>query len=184
MIPAIGARSLKVARIYWEHDEPNDVEAIIVALRSMTQRDVPFICSHINCEDDFEEILDSISRLIPHTQTLDINVMTLGEKRDGMLAHFITYLPRFTDLVFLSMTLPSVTNMFFNWDKAVDAEDKITVQGLAEACMTLQACCLGYRRAWRKANGTWQSYPSTEFKTQAGLDWGEAPLDSHSFFRR
>ncbi|KAJ7675127.1 hypothetical protein B0H17DRAFT_1182984 [Mycena rosella] len=166
IVPGIEARCLEFARLDWEFgEEANDLEAIIVALKSMTHRDVPFICANDDCDDYFPEILASISRNIPYTKTLQMSMILLPQEhaRSEIISHFTNYLPRFTSLLFLSL------DVSFDCFGTNDAEDQISVQGLGDVCSTLVGCCLS-GNAWRKVSGTWEKYPLEEFMALAGID--------------
>jgi hypothetical protein len=49
-----------------------DIERTIVALGAMTRTDVPFTIYNEDCDSYFPEVLDSISRNIPHTRRLKL----------------------------------------------------------------------------------------------------------------
>jgi hypothetical protein len=75
VIPSIFARGLQEARISWEAGI-HELETNIVALAAMTGIDVPFACYSQYCDaySYSTEIMDSISRNIPSTRTLHLEV--------------------------------------------------------------------------------------------------------------
>lgn len=70
-LPQIVGRDLGEARLAWApKGRQQDVEKHMLALESLTSEDIPLVCSHDYCDDYFMEVLDSMTRNIPHTRTL------------------------------------------------------------------------------------------------------------------
>jgi hypothetical protein len=72
VIPSIITHGLRQAIIYWP--TRLDVETIVVAVKSMARGDMPFVFCNKYCDEDFPEIVDSISRNIPHTRALQLRL--------------------------------------------------------------------------------------------------------------
>ncbi|KAJ7468033.1 hypothetical protein FB451DRAFT_1257848 [Mycena latifolia] len=162
VIPVIATNSLKEARIYWMEDEPNDTEGIFLALRSMARTDIPFVCSNDACDDCFPEIVNFLSRNIPHTKTLHLQMHNIYADR-GKIDDLKEYLPRFAGLVFFwieSSVGPGA------WGP--EAEGPITHRDFVDACPSLEACCI-YFHAWRKVGGMWEVFPVENFKELSGI---------------
>ncbi|KAJ7100512.1 hypothetical protein C8R44DRAFT_888321 [Mycena epipterygia] len=100
---------LREARIQWSSSEVDDLENIVVALNSLTRHDIPFTCCSEDCDDavDTPQIMDSISKNIPHTKTLQLVCQNAYLDDDIEIADTIRRiresLPRFTSLVYLAM---------------------------------------------------------------------------------
>jgi hypothetical protein len=75
-VSSIVTKGLKEARLSWyfSAQETTNIEAIIVALKSMTRTDIPFVSRNENCNRQCTAVVDSISRNIPHTKTLGLHV--------------------------------------------------------------------------------------------------------------
>ncbi|KAJ7642860.1 hypothetical protein B0H17DRAFT_1339176 [Mycena rosella] len=172
MVPSINARALKKARIYWESlDEV--VERTFVAFKSMTCPDVPFVLSNVGGDNHFKEIVNSVSRNIPHTKTLQLFLSQLHIIHDDVIRDIEKCLPIFTGLTFLSIEYMSRHRTSYNPTAPTlhdEEEARIRVISLAAACSTLEACCL-HRYAWRKVAGVWEKYSLEDFKALAGISW-------------
>ncbi|KAJ7490809.1 hypothetical protein FB451DRAFT_1552412 [Mycena latifolia] len=148
-------------RLDWydcEGGVPSDVEKTIVALKSMTRTDVPFVCSIGIYTLQFAEIVDSISRNLPHTKTLCLTLSLPFQNAQGLTDQIMNCLPRFTGLVYLSLEgLPYYTL------RDTEKEDQQMAQAFGDVCPALEACRLN-RFAWRNANGTWEEYPVKDFE--------------------
>ncbi|KAJ7490841.1 hypothetical protein FB451DRAFT_1221228 [Mycena latifolia] len=161
VLPAIVTSSLKEARIYWVEYEPNDAEGTFHALKSMVRTDVPFVCSNDACDGSFSAIVDSLSRNIPHTKTLHLQMYNLyADCNRSKMDDLKKYLSRFTGLAFLwiESTLGSDA-----W-----GDGPMTVGDFSDACPSLEACCIELL-AWRKMNGTWDVFPPEDFKALCGI---------------
>ncbi|KAJ6548233.1 hypothetical protein DFH09DRAFT_1170037 [Mycena vulgaris] len=159
------ANRLKEATLDWDTLGTIDIEMVVRALRSMTHPDVPFVCSNYHCGNNFAEIVNSVSRNIPHTRTLCIRLLELPMPKHAVIGQFIDCLPRFPGLQFFALEAmyPRRKN-FWNTEEA----DKKAVEMLGDASPTLEACCLN-QCAWRKVNGGWEKYPVEDFMILAGL---------------
>ncbi|KAJ7619894.1 hypothetical protein B0H17DRAFT_1340776 [Mycena rosella] len=136
------------------------VENIFVGLKAMIPSDVPFICSNDICDKIFSAVVDSLSRNLPHTRTLQLCLYD-SPAWNEVIGHLKNCLPRFTGLAFLSVHNSSWVIPTRN------EEEEINVLG--DACSTLEVCRLD-RRAWRKVDGMWETYPLTDFDALAGLE--------------
>ncbi|KAJ7654310.1 hypothetical protein B0H17DRAFT_1214407 [Mycena rosella] len=128
----------------------SEIESTFVALKAMTASDIPFICSNDKCDKNLYAIVDSLSRNLPHTRTLQLHSFNLPPLNE-VIDHPKNCLPRFTGLAFLS-----VHN---SWHIPTRTEEEISV--LVDACPTLEACHL---------HGMWETYPLTDFDALAGLE--------------
>ncbi|KAJ7490811.1 hypothetical protein FB451DRAFT_1552416 [Mycena latifolia] len=170
LVPFIVAHNLHEARLDWydcEGDVPCDVEKTIIALRSMTRTDVPFVCSIDVYTLQFTEIVDSISRNLPHTKTLRLKLnLPFFNPQDPL----INCLPCFTHLAFLSLEcLPRLhNNKFIHTLRDTEEEDHQIAQAFGDVCPTLEACRLN-RSAWRNSNGMWEAFSKEEFKELSGI---------------
>ncbi|KAJ7732580.1 hypothetical protein DFH07DRAFT_990720 [Mycena maculata] len=142
---------------------PN-LQSLVVALKSLTHPDIPFVSSnhHSDKSNHLAEIVDSVSRNIPYTKTLHVDVFHLNDEKMEDLRN---YLPRFTGLVFLSFQWVDWTghNWHPTWANAAGV-----AQTLGDLCPTLEACLMD-RVAWRKMNEIWEPYPAADFWALSGL---------------
>ncbi|KAJ7500495.1 hypothetical protein B0H11DRAFT_2275746 [Mycena galericulata] len=150
----IVAGSLKEGKFNWNSRKTYDIEKTIVAVKTLTASDVPFVCSHYWCDEYFAEILESMSSNLPHMKSLQMHPYS----NDTDFAHVRNCLPRFTHLEILCIA----------GVKGPESEQLITVQGFANLCPTLEWCRLG-ERAWRKINQGWERYPLIDFMIFAGV---------------
>ncbi|KAJ6585652.1 hypothetical protein B0H19DRAFT_1110379 [Mycena capillaripes] len=155
VIPLIsGARDLEEVSLSWgDKQSGQDAEKIIRILKSMTRDDIPFICSNNHCYVFVVELLDSISRNLPQTKTLQMRAYRFDKE---ILAHLKNYLPRFASLLFLSVTT------YFDHTWLNDGEVRNIFHDIVDACPSLKACRFN-TYAWRKANATWEEYPAEDF---------------------
>ncbi|KAJ7100517.1 hypothetical protein C8R44DRAFT_353368 [Mycena epipterygia] len=160
---------LREARIEWSSSEIDDLENIIVSLNSLTRHDIPFTFCTEDCDDDVDalQIMDSISRNIPHTKTLRLACLVYfsyytHEEIANTSRHIRECLPRFTGLVYLGME--------GHWPLKNEAESQIEVKAWGDVCPTLEACSLD-DGAWRKVNGVWEQYSIEDFRVLAGITW-------------
>ncbi|KAF8155343.1 hypothetical protein K438DRAFT_1862636 [Mycena galopus ATCC 62051] len=159
---AIITTRLKEVRLTWEKFEP--VEPTFTALRSLTRSEIPFICS-IRCwHQHCEEIVESFSKHMPHTRTLQMSVAT-HQPPDVFLACFTRCLSSFTALECLSLC----TNFSDQQLNELQTEDRMRqIKGLGDECPTLQACRLSWN-ASRKVNGVWEKLSIGAFVEMAGI---------------
>ncbi|KAJ6585585.1 hypothetical protein B0H19DRAFT_424939 [Mycena capillaripes] len=170
LIPLVsGARDLNEVKLSWGRKHPaQDVENIARTLKAMTRDDVPFICSNDDCGDSFVDVLDSISRNLPYTRTLQMRGSGVNVSSETKLSHLKNCLPRFTGLLFLSVMITVVTE-----DTALPEEvTRRMAQDLGDVCPSLEACRFN-RYAWRKLNGMWERYPFDDFPGLAGISFPE-----------
>ncbi|KAJ7687645.1 hypothetical protein B0H17DRAFT_1180796 [Mycena rosella] len=161
IIPSIVAPRIKRVKMYWDDGGLDDVDTIFVALKAMVPSDVPLTCSTINCNKHlYSEVVDSLSRNLPYTRTLQLYLYD-SPAWNEVIGHLKNCLPRFTGLAFLSVHNSSWVIPTRN------EEEEINVLG--DACSTLEVCRLD-RRAWRKVDGMWETYPLTDFDALAGLE--------------
>ncbi|KAJ7490806.1 hypothetical protein FB451DRAFT_1221120 [Mycena latifolia] len=173
LVPFIVAHNLHEARLDWDHREggvPNEVEKTIVALKSMTHTNVPFVCSIEVFTLQFAEIVDSISRNLPHTKTFRLALYTSLRTPQEPTDQVMNCLPRFTGLVYLSLECwhRILDNKVIHTLRDTEEEDQQTVQAFGDVCPTLKACRLN-RVAWKNSNGTWKKYPEQDFREMAGI---------------
>ncbi|KAJ7490857.1 hypothetical protein FB451DRAFT_626723 [Mycena latifolia] len=157
-VPSIAASNLKEARLYWDVD---NIECTISALKSMTRPNEPFVCSNdVFAPIPFSDIVDSISKNIPHIKTLHLRLYQLHSLR-GTLDNLRTSLSRFTGLAYLSIEYVLTIDSQFLGD--TEAGEQLIVQGFGDVCPTLEACRF-YSRAWRKVDNTWELCHAENFK--------------------
>ncbi|KAJ7687267.1 hypothetical protein B0H17DRAFT_1136390 [Mycena rosella] len=163
IIPFIAALRLKRVKLYWDDDlDVGEIENTFVALKAMITSDVLFISSNANCDKNLSAVVDSLSRNLPHTRTLQL-LSFFSPPLTEVIGHLKNYLPRFTGLAFLSVQYEG----FQAKPSTGKEEEEINVLG--DVCPTLQACRL-HQRAWRKVDGMWETYPLTDFDALAGLE--------------
>ncbi|KAJ7490795.1 hypothetical protein FB451DRAFT_1221088 [Mycena latifolia] len=169
-VPFIIAHNLHKARLDWydcEGDVPCDVEKTIIALKSMTCTNVPFVYSIDVYTLQFAEIVDSISRNLPHTKTLRLKLnLSFRIPQD----HLMNCLPCLTRLAFLSLEcLPRFDgDKFIHTLRDTEEEDQQIARAFGDVCPTLEVCRLN-RSAWRNSNGTWEAFSEEEFKELFGI---------------
>ncbi|KAF8151257.1 hypothetical protein K438DRAFT_1865168 [Mycena galopus ATCC 62051] len=161
---AIMTAGLKEVRITFK-TRPEPVEAPFAILPSLTRSDVPFICS-IDCwAHHYEEIVDSVSRHMPHTGTLRIEVQTsISEPHSDTLPCFTKCLPRFLGLRFLSFAVSFKKFDFF------EKPEEYQIRTLGNICPTLQACRID-NVARKKVNEAWVKFTVDEFFALASISW-------------
>ncbi|KAJ7467475.1 hypothetical protein FB451DRAFT_393759 [Mycena latifolia] len=164
LVPSIFTGSLKNVGLDWfDIPAPNEVEKTFGALKSMARTDIPFICSNTTAGPSsgvfMPEILNSLSRNIPHTRTLQLEY---ANDDKVVIRCLMDCLPSFTGLAFLSL------ECWFPAHSGAQDEDLQTVQAFGEACSTLEGCRL-HKCAWRKVAGMWEKYPVEDFMVLAGI---------------
>ncbi|KAJ6548193.1 hypothetical protein DFH09DRAFT_1169966 [Mycena vulgaris] len=170
LLPSILASGLRKVTLDWDDwdDALNDVDTFVGAVKSMTRPDIPFVCSNIACDKNFAEIVNAISRDIPHTRTLSMRLLRFPTSSDELIGHAVHCFPRFTRLAFFSLELELMHNCRDLTFWTTEAEDRIRVQGLGDVYPTLEACCMN-QCAWRKLNGMWETYPLKDFMALSGI---------------
>ncbi|KAF7360115.1 hypothetical protein MVEN_00739900 [Mycena venus] len=161
-LPSITTAGLKEIRLIWFISDSVGT-TFVKELKSLTRSDISFVCSLDCTEDRCKEILDSLSSNIPYTQTLQMSIFSFSS-RDDIMTHLMECLPRFTNLLFLS--IPGHPGHFAH----IAPEYRIMAQDFFNTCSTLQACRL-HDEAWRKVNGTWEPFPVEDFCMLAGISW-------------
>ncbi|KAF8156272.1 hypothetical protein K438DRAFT_1862196 [Mycena galopus ATCC 62051] len=161
---AIMTAGLKEVRITFK-TRPEPVEAPFAILPSLTRSDVPFICS-IDCwAHHYEEIVDSVSRHMPHTGTLRMEVQTsISEPHSDILPCFTKCLPRFLGLRFLSFAVSFKKFDFF------EKPEEYQIRTLGNICPTWQACRID-NVVRRKVDEAWVKFTVDEFFALAGISW-------------
>ncbi|KAJ7490842.1 hypothetical protein FB451DRAFT_626516 [Mycena latifolia] len=172
LIPALALCGLREAQIAWTAvaiANSTNIDNIIRALNLLTAPEIPFYSAHEYYNPDrCKPILTSISTHMPHTRTLQMRSFADCNFLDeDTIGHIADCLPRFTRLIYLAM---ECGRQFFpaEWEVRFQDEDRITVEAWADACSTLEACCLN-KYAWRKVNGTWEKFPMADFRALAGI---------------
>ncbi|KAJ7323296.1 hypothetical protein DFH08DRAFT_887868 [Mycena albidolilacea] len=175
LLTEISTSGLKGAQLMWSSGPPGlDIGRSIGALKSLTNPDLPFILSNAFYvfQDDFKEILVSLSSYLWHTTSLQLKLRSHPQMSEYSLInqqsiHEITEcLPRLSRLVYL--TVDYSDRALYLEEMGVGAEiDPGTLQAWADACPTLEACSL-YDRAWKKVDGKWVRCHIREFRAKAG----------------
>ncbi|KAJ7687271.1 hypothetical protein B0H17DRAFT_1180915 [Mycena rosella] len=164
ILPSIVAPRMKRVKLYWDACDDDldvgEIENTFVALKAMIPSDVPFICSNDGCNENLSTVVDSLSRNLPHTRTLQLYLYNCP-LWDWVVGHLKDCLPRFMGLTFLSL--------HGSWVELSIQEEEEGINVLSDACPTLEACRL-HQRAWRKVEGMWETYPLTDFDALAGLE--------------
>ncbi|KAJ7100507.1 Alpha/Beta hydrolase protein [Mycena epipterygia] len=124
---------LREAQIQPSCSESDELENLIVTLNSLPRHDIPFTCCIEDWDDaiDTPQIMDSISRNIPHTVTKTLQLVCLDADFDdneivNTIHRIRECLPRFTGLVYLGM----------EGYRPVENE----VKAWGDACPMLEAC--------------------------------------------
>ncbi|KAJ7509626.1 hypothetical protein B0H11DRAFT_1960360 [Mycena galericulata] len=161
LIPWLETGGLEEITLDWRNTRPSSVEPTVTALKSMTPPDVPIVCSNIWCSGPgpFAEIIDSISRNISHMKTLQMHLRKLLKDGKDQIACLKKYLPRLNGLTFLSLYWTFGTRLTIGRD---------TVEAFGDLCPTLEACRCGCH-AWRKVDGTWQTFSLADYCVLAGI---------------
>ncbi|KAJ7717362.1 hypothetical protein DFH07DRAFT_785185 [Mycena maculata] len=168
LIPWISTRRLRHARIDWGFfPKAHNIEASIVALGSLTCSDIPVVISSSWCGGNFLKIIDSVSRYIPHTKAL---ITPASNLNDEQIVHVGNCLLRFTSLEFLSVESSS----FLSMGRTECADYRTAAQNIGNLCPTLTAYLVG-NEAWNNASGTWETFPSKEFRELCERSFGKFP---------
>ncbi|KAJ7321220.1 hypothetical protein DFH08DRAFT_941931 [Mycena albidolilacea] len=163
-------RGLKAARMIWHSGrQPQDVNTVVAALASLTNPTLPFVSSHKFVSREYSIVLGSLSRHIPHTRSLEIQLIhpwLMNEASDS-IKHITECLPQFNHLAYFSLdrTMPA-----FRQASKVDTKQhhRAIVQTWGSVCPTLKACSF-FDHAWKKLDGSWEEYPVHEFLAQSEL---------------
>ncbi|KAJ6479978.1 hypothetical protein C8R47DRAFT_1074442 [Mycena vitilis] len=130
------------------------VEPVFGILGPMTGTENPFVYSHFCWGDQFAEIMDSISRHVPHAKTIHMDVYAL----ESWVREVMESLPLFTGL--RSFEIQSKGNSAGATSTTWGENDGITVRGLGDICSTLQMCRLSEvdrhyvgRKRWNYGSG-------------------------------
>ncbi|KAJ6566980.1 hypothetical protein B0H19DRAFT_1374329, partial [Mycena capillaripes] len=153
LFPSIIASNLQKVNLRWGKSEP--IDPTFITLRSMTHSGVPFICTNECWSEQYMPIVDSLSRHIPHTRTLQISINYPLPNVDEIIARTIHYLPGFTCLAFFALTHSMSASIIF---KKNIRKTRTAAQAFGDACPSLQGCCF-YDTAWRKVDGMWERFP-------------------------
>ncbi|KAJ7509623.1 hypothetical protein B0H11DRAFT_1960350 [Mycena galericulata] len=164
LIPCLETGGLEEVALDWRRTRPSSVEPTVVALKSMTPPDVPIVYSNIWCRGHgpFTEIIDSLSRNILHMKTLQMHLRELLQDGEQELACLKKYLPLLNGLTFLSFYWTFGSSLPIGLD---------TVEAFGDLCPTLEACRYGCH-AWRKVDGTWQTFSVADYCMLAGVQFG------------
>ncbi|KAJ7467474.1 hypothetical protein FB451DRAFT_393760 [Mycena latifolia] len=168
LVPYIFSHSLAEVVLYWVDvdSEQNEVEKTFVTLKEMMSRtEISFLCINYAFEDDFPEIVDSLSRNIPHTKTLRLALLDYPDDPREIIRHLRDCLSSFTGLIFLSLECICEPDRYLS---GAEDEDPQTVQAFGDACRTLEGCRL-QKCAWRKVDGIWENHPLEDFMVLAGI---------------
>ncbi|KAJ7366192.1 hypothetical protein DFH08DRAFT_833685 [Mycena albidolilacea] len=170
-IPAMMAHELGEARLYWGGRE--DIERTVVALRSMTGPDIPFVSINNGTEThQCTALVEALATHIPNIKTLHMRAATDWGSPDRItIDHLTAYLPHFKGLMYLA--LEDALS-----DREVDEEsysvrDKMhtVVVNWAGICPTLEACCLHEFAFKKTVTGTWDFCTRQVFSDLTNALW-------------
>ncbi|KAJ6502055.1 hypothetical protein C8R45DRAFT_607981 [Mycena sanguinolenta] len=162
LLSCITDTQLTEVKLSFERPEP--LEAIFATLNPLTRTDMPFVCSICSWHHVYEEIVDSLSTHLPHTRTLQIEIMQVDlNLPSDMFSSIPNLLPRFTALAFLLLCNYTFSPFVFYGD-----EPEAQIRLFADACPTLQACGFD-QRAWRKVDSVWENFSIQDFLVLAGI---------------
>ncbi|KAJ7490812.1 hypothetical protein FB451DRAFT_1221131 [Mycena latifolia] len=141
LVPSIFTHGLKRVCLSWVDIDttPNEVEKTFVALKSMARTDIPFLCCNDDCDGYLPEVVDSFSRNIPHTRTLQLRLCDYLDDLLELIGRLRDCLSHFTGLMFLSLEYIFAAYHGFNRD---EEDDQQLAQAVGDACPTLEGCCL------------------------------------------
>ncbi|KAF8144198.1 hypothetical protein K438DRAFT_1993080 [Mycena galopus ATCC 62051] len=149
-IPVMMAHELREARLYWSGRE--DIERTVVALRSITGPDIPFVSINDGTEtDQCTALVEALAKHIPNIKTLHMRAATDWGSPDPItIEHLTTYLPHFKALKYLA--LEDAFRFRDVDEESYSVRDKMhtIVVNWAGICPTLEACCL-HEFAFKKA---------------------------------
>ncbi|KAJ7824233.1 hypothetical protein B0H14DRAFT_2824307 [Mycena olivaceomarginata] len=159
----VASRRLREVRMVWYPWQAALVEQVMRAIQAMTEIENPFVASQdfFGLETCYA-LVDAISRNLPQTRML--RMRRIGQYNElqaldgNMLAGITEYLSRFADLVYFGME----NRYRLTLGPPRTAADRLVVESWADACPTLQACCLN-SVAWVKVSGVWTVAPLERF---------------------
>ncbi|KAJ7466760.1 hypothetical protein B0H11DRAFT_2047603, partial [Mycena galericulata] len=137
LVPWIDSPNLRECRLSWYNfnfGNNRDVEPVFLALKSKIPSDRPFSCSNESCDERFLEIIDSLSRNIPHIKTLKMRIIRVKAPHSEKFEHVRDCLRRFSGLVFLEFDI-----MEHSFSKG---EARFLTENFGDACPTLEGFCL------------------------------------------
>ncbi|KAJ7715875.1 hypothetical protein B0H14DRAFT_3013633 [Mycena olivaceomarginata] len=161
------------ARLYWSGRE--DIERTVVALRSMTGPDIPFVSINNGTEtDQCTALVEALATHIPNIKTLNmwaatdwpfffVNVCS-GFAGPYYNDHLMAYLPHFKGLMYLA--LEDALSYRDVDEESYSVRDKMhaVVVNWAGICPTLEACCL-------HRYGTWDFCTQQVFRNLTNALW-------------
>ncbi|KAJ6502072.1 hypothetical protein C8R45DRAFT_1190313 [Mycena sanguinolenta] len=154
----------QLTEVQLSFERPQPLEAIFATLSPLTRTDMNFVCSIRSWHHVYDEIVDSLSTHLPHTRTLQIEIMQVDPNLPSdMFTSIPNLLPRFTALAFLLFCNYTSPPFVFHGD-----EPEAQIRLFADACPTLQACGFD-ERAWRIVDGAWGLFPIDNFLVLAGF---------------
>ncbi|KAF7354034.1 hypothetical protein MVEN_01090300 [Mycena venus] len=163
LVPLIDAYQLREVRLVWYPWQISYVEQTILAIKSMTHNDIPFIASHdFFGLDACFNIVESVSRHLPHTRIL--RMRRIGQYNElqpldnALISPITEYLSRFPGLVYFGME----NRYRVMLGPPRSTADRAVAEAWGNACPTLEACCLS-NSAWVKLNGAWTVAPLEQF---------------------
>ncbi|KAJ7511573.1 hypothetical protein B0H11DRAFT_708299 [Mycena galericulata] len=170
-IPAMMAHELREARLYWNGHE--DIERTVVALRSVTGPNIPFVSINNGTEtDQCTALVEALAIHIPNIKTLHMRATTDWGSPDRItIDHLMAYLPHFKALVYLVL---EDTLSFHDVDEeSYPVRDKMhtIVVNWAEICPTLEACCLHEFAFKKTVTGTWDFCTRQVFNDLTNALW-------------
>ncbi|KAJ7748209.1 hypothetical protein DFH07DRAFT_1062598 [Mycena maculata] len=170
-IPAIMAHELREARLYWSGSE--DIERTVVALRSMTGPDIPFVSINNGTEtDQCTALVQALATHIPNIKTLHMRAATDWGSPDRItIDHLTAYLPHFKGLMYLA--LEDALSFRDLDEESHFVRDKMhtIVVNWAGICPTLEACCLHEFAFKKTVTGTWEFCTRQVFSDLTNALW-------------
>ncbi|KAJ7100492.1 hypothetical protein C8R44DRAFT_946970 [Mycena epipterygia] len=149
--PRMIAFNLREVMLGWEAEISINIEAIFIALKSMAHTDVPFMYSSFMFGNlHFPVLVDSISRNIPHTNSILLLLLGNPPPHNDFISLLRNCLPRFTDLTYLAVLFSGALGL------DLKAEDQISLQQALDLCPTLEEYRLSAGRTWKKIQGTYE----------------------------
>ncbi|KAJ7506927.1 hypothetical protein B0H11DRAFT_1973412 [Mycena galericulata] len=129
LVPWLDSPNLRECRLSWWNSGNTDVEPAVLALKSKIPSDRPFVFSSEFCDGVFREILDSLSRNMPHIKTLKARIIRINAPQHEMFEHIRDCLRRFSGLAFLAFDI--MENTF------TEGEVRALAETFGDACPTL-----------------------------------------------
>ncbi|KAJ7757296.1 hypothetical protein B0H14DRAFT_2976754 [Mycena olivaceomarginata] len=170
-IPAMMAHELGEARLYWGGRE--DIERTVVALRSMTGPDIPFVSINNGTEtDQCTALVEALATHIPNIKTLHMRAATDWGSPDRItIDHLTAYLPHFKGLMYLA--LEDALSYRDVDEESCSVRDKMhtVVLNWAGICPTLEACCLHEFAFKKTVTATWDFCTRQAFSDLTNALW-------------